>query len=119
MAAPLRLVTLAADVTTVNNGAATALNRTPLLGGAGKECRAFCPVLPLTSTVLVQGAPRIDPDTGVAPVAGSSLWTTLATFTSASAQVQSIDDAPDLIRYRTSVLDADGPVVNVHIETTP
>lgn len=109
---------IVADVTTVNKGAAIALNSTPLLGGAGKRGILRCPVLPLTSTVLIQGAPLRDPATNAAPAAASALWTTIATITSASEEQQEID-LPANIRYNTTVLDADGPNVNFYVETTP
>lgn len=111
----MKMQEINADVTTVNNGSAIALNETPLLGGAGKKGIVRCPVLPLTSTVLVQGAPRIDPATDAAPASDSSEWTTLATFTSSADQQQEIE-LPFYIRYRTSVLDADGPVVKLYVE---
>ena len=106
---------LTAVVTSVDIGTPVALDATPLLGGAGKMGVLRIPVLPLTSTVKVQGAPKIDPDTGIAPVEGSSAWEDLATITSASDQVQEIE-LPDLIRWNTTVLDADGPDVDLFIE---
>lgn len=111
---PKKLIELAANVQTVNNGAAVALDESPLLGGQGREGLLRLPVLPLTSTVLIQGHPAMaDKST---PLEASTDWTTLATLTSASDQVQRIADLPDWVRYRTSVLDADGPVVNVYLE---
>lgn len=109
---------ITADVTTVNKGSAIRLDETPLMGGKGRKAILHCPVLPLTSTVKIQGAPFIDADTGVAPVAGSSLWTDIATFTSSSEQEQEIE-IPELIRYSTTVLDADGPNVLFYVKGRP
>lgn len=108
------IVKIAADVTTVNKGDAIALNKTPLLGGWGREGIINIPVLPLTSTVKLQGAPAAA--TGEAPDAASTDWADLLTITSASEQVQQIDDLPEYIRYSTTVLDADGPAVNLYLE---
>lgn len=107
-----------AVVTSVAIGTPVALDETPLLGGAGKKGILRCPVLPLTSTVLVQGAPAIDAATGIAPVSGSSLWTTLVTLTSASDPQAEID-LPELIRANCTVLDADGPDVEFWVEAQP
>jgi hypothetical protein len=107
---------LQAVVTSVDIGTPVAMDDTPLLGGWGREAKYHIPVLPLTSTVLIQGAPKIDPDTGIAPVEGSSLWETLLTLTSASDQDGQIDDLPYWIRWNTTVLDADGPDVKLILE---
>lgn len=103
-----------ADVTTVNNGAAIALNKTPLLGGQGREAKYSIPVLPLTSTVKLQGAPATA--SGGVPAANDPNWADLLTITSASAQVGELADLPEFIRYSTTVLDADGPVVTIYLE---
>lgn len=108
---------IAADVTTVNKGAGIALDRTPLLGGQGREARYRIPVLPLTSTVKLQGAPKTAD--GSVPGAADASWTDLLTITSASETEGLIDDLPECIRYSTTVLDADGPVVAIYLEGTP
>lgn len=103
------------DVTTVNKGAGIALSVTPLLGSASRKCKYRIPTLPLTSTVLIQTAPRVDSSTGAAPAAASTLWTTLLTLTSASEMFGEV--TPDYwVRYNTTVLDADGPAVLVYLE---
>ena len=114
------LLAIAAVVTTVDIGTPVALNATPLLGSAGaanggRKCKMRIPVLPLTSTCKIQTAPRIDPTTGIAPAEDSAFWTDLATLTSTSAQIQEV--TPDYyVRWNTTVLDADGPNVNVYLE---
>ena len=105
------------DVTTVNKGDGVALDRTPLLGGQGREARYRIPVLPLTSTFKLQGAPRTA--NGGIPAAADTSWTDLVTVTSASEVEGIIDDLPECIRYSTTVLDADGPDVLVYLEGTP
>jgi hypothetical protein len=106
---------LTTDVTTVNKGAAVALSSTPLLGNASRKCFYKLNAAPLTSTCLIQTAPRVDSSTGAAPAAASTLWTTLLTLTSASELEGEI--TPDYwIRYNTTVLDADGPAVLVYLK---
>ncbi len=107
-----------AVVTSVDIGTPIALAATPLLGGAGRNGILRCPVLPLTSTVKIQGAPLIDVDTGVAPAEDSDKWADLATVTSTSEH-QSEIVLPDFIRWNTTVLDADGPDVFFYVEASP
>ena len=108
------ILKIAAVVTSVDIGAPVALTTTPLLGGAGREAKYQLAALPLTSTVLLQGAAK-DAD-GAAPEEASTDWTTLLTLTSASDLVGQIDDLPDFIRWNTTVLDADGPDVVIYLE---
>lgn len=110
------LATLTAVVTSVDIGTPTALNTTPLLGGRGKKGILRIPVLPLTSTVKIQGATK--DEYGRQPAEGDSLWTDIATITSASAQIHEIT-LPDFIRWNTTVLDADGPNVLFYVEAAP
>jgi hypothetical protein len=107
------LTSFTAVVTSVANGSIVKLNTTPFRGGNGRKAILRCPVLPLTSTVLIQGHP-VTAD-GLPPDAGSSGWTTVATFTSAAAHNQEVA-LPDYARWRTSVLDDDGPNVVVYLE---
>lgn len=109
------IIEITAVVTSVDIGTPQEFMATPLLGGAGREALIHCPVLPLTSTVLIQGAPAIDASTGIAPVEGSSLWTTRATFTSSADQIQQIE-IDELMRWNTTVLDADGPDVKFVVQ---
>jgi len=103
------------DPTTVNTGAAIALSTSPLLGSASRKCRYSIPVLPLTTTILIQTAPRVDSSTGTAPASGSSLWTTMLTLTSASEQKGEV--TPDYwVRYKTTVNHAADPSVLVYLE---
>src|SRR5690242_6439120 len=95
---------ITADVTTVNKGAGVALDRTPLLGGQGREARYRIPDLPLTSTVKLQGAPLSN---GAVPGSADASWADLLTITSASDKEGLISDLPECIRYSTTVLDAD------------
>lgn len=108
------ILKLTADVETVNNGAAVHLNTTPLAGGAGREAKYSIPALPITSTVLVQGHGALA-DKGT-PATDSASWETILTITSASDAVGEIEDLPEWVRLRTSVLDADGPDVAVYLE---
>lgn len=112
---PSNILEIQAVVTSVDIGTPVALDETPLLGGYGREGKYSIPVLPLTSTVKLQGAGN-DPDTGIMPVEGSDLWEDLLTITSASDQVGQINDLPKYIRWNTTVLDADGPDVKVYLE---
>lgn len=107
-----------AVVTSVDIGTPIALNTTPLLGGAGREAKYSIPVLPLTSTVKLQGASKVSSD-GLAshvPDEDSTDWTDLLTITSASDHEGEIADLPDYIRWNTTVLDADGPNVAIFLE---
>lgn len=108
------IITITADVTAVAIGTPVAMDATPLLGGAGREARVTLEGLPITSTFLLEGAPT-DAATGVVPVEGSALWTTLATLTSTSAAAFELADLPAHIRVNTTVLDADGPDVLIHL----
>lgn len=108
------ILKITADVTTVNKGDPIALDKTPLLGGAGREGILNIPVLPLTGVLKLQGAPANA--TGAAPGASSTDWTDLVTIDSTSDQVQQIDDLPRWIRYSTTTLDADGPDVDMYLE---
>ena len=107
------LKTLTAVVTDVANGTPEKLNVSPFMGGQGRNAILNVPTLPLTSTVLLQGHPATA--TGAAPAGDSTGWATITTITSASARVQEIA-LPLWVRYRTSVLDADGPDVLLHLE---
>jgi hypothetical protein len=107
---------ITAVVTSVDIGTPVELDETPLLGGAGREAKyQFVSALPITSTVLIQGA-GIDPDTMEMPVEGSGLWETLLTLTSASDLAGEIADLPQFIRWNTTVLDADGPDIELLLE---
>lgn len=109
------ILEITAVVTSVDIGTPQACDTTPLLGGSGREAKLSIPVLPLTSTVKLQGAPLIDASTGIAPVEGSDLWEDIVTITSTSGQVQQIE-LPEQIRWNTTVLDADGPDVKLYLE---
>jgi hypothetical protein len=101
--------TINAVVTSVAIGTPVELNATPFLGGQRRNAILRLRNLPITSTVLLQGASR-DPGTKAVPASGSAEWTTIVTLTSASAPVQEII-LPEFIRWNTTVLDADGPNV--------
>lgn len=102
-----------AVVTPVDIGTPQSLDATPLLGGQGRNAILHVPELPITSTVLLQGAGK-DAD-GAAPAEDSEDWETLATITSVSDPLQEIE-LPDFIRWNTTVLDADGPNVRMYLE---
>jgi len=103
---------ITAVVTSVDIGTPIELNASPFMGGAGRNALVKIPVLPLTSTILLQGAGNSGE--GV-PAEGSSDWSTILTITSASEQNQEIE-LPQYIRWNTTVLDADGPNVNIYLE---
>lgn len=107
------LLTITADVTTVNNGASQRLDTSPFMGGQGRKAILRVPVLPITSTVLLQGHPITED--GLDPSAASSGWATVVTLTSTSPTIQEVE-LPYHVRYRTSVLDADGPDVLLYLE---
>jgi len=112
-------IRLTASVATVNISTPVALNKTHLLGGQGKEgYLRIASALPITSTVLVQGAPTALA-THAVPASNSTDWTTLLTLTSASPTQQIINDLPEWIRLNTTVLDADGPDLEIFLSTTP
>jgi hypothetical protein len=80
---------------TVSAGAAVALNKTPLLGGQGREGKLSLPNGGLgTGVVQIQGAPR--PVAGGVPANGD--YTTITTLNSSSAPMVEIADLPDFIR---------------------
>ena len=56
---------------------------------------------------------------GAIPGDADTSWADLLTITSASDQIGEIADLPECIRYSTTVLDADGPVVDIFLEGTP
>lgn len=107
---------LTAVVTSTDIGTPTALDTSPLLGGKGRKGLLRIPVLPLTSTVKIQGATK-DSD-GSQPAEDDALWTDIVSLTSTSDQVQEIE-LPDFIRWNCTVLDADGPDVKVYVEAHP
>lgn len=107
------LTTLTAVVTSVADGTGVKLNTTPFTGGHGRKAILRCPVLPLTSTVLVEGHPVTV--NGIAPATDSAGWTTVATLTSTAATIQEIE-LPQYIRWGTTVADIDGPNVVVYLE---
>lgn len=98
-----------AVVSAVDIGPAIACDKTPFLGGAGRECGYSIPVLPITSTVLLQGNNAIDE-----PAEADTGWTTILTITSAS-QMEGEIELPSWIRWNTTVLDADGPDVAINL----
>ena len=108
------ITAITADVTTVNAGDAIPLNKTPLLGGHGREAKYSIPDLPLTATVKLQGAPATA--AGGVPASNDPAWADLLTITSASPQAGELPDLPEFIRYSTTVLDADGPAVSIYLE---
>ncbi len=110
----MMLKTLNAVVTSVDIGTPVELDETPFLGGQNRNALLRLRALPLTSTVLVQGAGR-DPGTKEVPAEDSAAWTTIATLTSASPIVQEIL-LPEFIRWNTTVLDEDGPNVVIDLE---
>lgn len=103
---------ITAVVTSVDIGTPETLNSTPFMGGQGRKATLNIPVLPLTSTIKLQGAPKND--TGAAPAEDSADWTDIVTITSASDQLQEIE-LPDYIRWNVTVLDADGPDVDLFL----
>jgi hypothetical protein len=107
------IYTITADVTAVDVGAPILLNTSPHMGGQGRSAIAHCAVLPVTSTLLLEGHP-VTAD-GQPPADDSDDWATVATFTSTALQLQEIE-LPYYIRWSTTVLDADGPDVKVYLE---
>jgi hypothetical protein len=107
------LKTIIADVTEVNNGTPQKLNVSPFMGGQGRKAILTVTDLPITSTVLLQGHP-VTAD-GAVPGDASTDWATIVTLTSTSPKVQEVE-LPLWVRYRTSVLDADGPDVRLNLE---
>lgn len=105
-------IKLTAVVTSVDIGTPVELNASPFMGGAGRNALVKIPVLPLTSTVKLQGAGNSGD--GI-PAEGSSDWTDILTLTSASERQYEIS-LPQYIRWNTTVLDADGPDVNIYLE---
>ena len=100
-----------AVVTSVDIGPAISLGKTPLLGGAGREAKYSLPTALLTATVLIQGNNAIEE-----PLEADAGWATLLTLTSASDLAGEIADLPRWIRWNTTVLDADGPNVELYLE---
>lgn len=108
-----KLKALTCVITSVAINTPVAFNKTPHLGSGNRSYLMTVDVLPITSTLLIQTAPRVDSATGAQPASGSSLWTTLATLTSASLQTQEV--TPDYwVRGKCTVLDADGPDIVVN-----
>lgn len=112
----MNLLTIEADVTTVNVGDPIKLDKTPLAGGHGREAKVHVPVLPITSVVELQGHGVTEDNNQTAPDAGSSGWDTLATIEDDTPHIFELADLPSWIRYSTTTLDADGPDVNIVLE---
>lgn len=112
------ILKIAAVVTSVDIGTPIALDKTPLLGGAGREGKYSIPVLPLTGVFTLQGAPKNTADglPSRVPAEDSTEWTTLLTVNASTDRVGEIADLPDYIRWNTTTADADGPDVVVYLE---
>lgn len=108
---------LTVDVTAVDIGVPVALDKTPLLGGEGREGILRIPVLPITGVFTLQGAPK-QPG-GDAPAEGSSDWATLLTIDANAEHQYEVADLPNFIRWNTTTADGDGPDVLVYLEGTP
>ncbi len=108
------LKTLTAVVTSQDIGTPVELDESPFIGGQNRNALLRLRALPLTATILIQGAGR-DPGTKEVPAEDSEEWTTIATLTSASPIVQEIL-LPEFIRWNTSVADGDGPNVVIDLE---
>ena len=106
------LQTLTAVVTSVDIGAPVDSGKTQF--GNGRNAILFLPTAILTSTVLVQTAP-VNPNTKAVPAEDSDLWTTVATLTSADPAMQEVTGLQRFLRWNTTVLDADGPNVAIHL----
>ena len=108
------LVTAVAILTPV------ALNKTPLLGSpgstlGGRKCFLSVPTLPGAAVISVQTAPVVDPATGAQPASGSSLWTTMTTINSSSAQIQEV--TPNYwVRCNVTTLQASPANVAIFLE---
>lgn len=88
---------------TVSAGAAVALNKTPLLGGQGREGKLSLPNGGLGSGVVqLQGAPKTA--TGAAPANGD--YTTIMTLNSSTAAMVEVLDLPDYIRANVTTAPA-------------
>jgi hypothetical protein len=109
-----RIKKLTASVATVNISTPVDLKATPFGNGRNAILR-ITSALPITSTALVQTA-TADPDTKAVPASGSSLWTTVATLTSASDVEQEVTSLQRFVRVNTTVLDADGPDITMYLE---
>lgn len=112
----MNLLTIEADVTTVNVGDPIKLDKTPLAGGYGREAKVHVPTRPLTSVVELQGHGFTEDNNQTAPAGDSAGWQTLATIEDDTPQVFELAGLPAWIRYSTTTLDADGPDVLITLE---
>lgn len=103
---------LLAVVTSVDIGVPVAMDATPLLGGKGRNATFEAPVAPLTSTVKLQGAYK--DSTGGMPAEGDAAWYDIHEFT-ATSDLMGEFELPDYVRWNTTVLDADGPDLDIFI----
>jgi len=88
---------------TTTAGAGVALNKTPLLGGQGREGKLLLPSGGLGAGVVqLQGAPK--PASGGAPATGD--YSTIMTLNSTSAPMVEIPDLPDYIRANVTTAPA-------------
>ena len=114
------MINLNPVVTSVAILTPVALNQTPLLGSpgstlGGRKCYLSVPTLPGAAVIAVQTAPRVDPATNAQPASGSSLWTTLTTINSSSAQIQEV--TPDYwVRCNVTTLQASPANVAIYLE---
>lgn len=107
------ILKLTADVTAVDILAPVRLSKTPLLGGAGRECKYSIPTLPLTGVFKLQGHPSPGAET---PAEGDAGWADIATIDANADQAGEIADLPGWIRINVTTADADGPDVAVYLE---
>lgn len=107
------ILKLTAVVTSVDILAPVRLNKTPLLGGDGREAKYSIPTLPLTGVFKLQGHPSQEASTPAEDDAG---WADLLTVNASAAQAGELSDLPGWIRVNVTTADADGPDVAVYLE---
>lgn len=100
-------------VTAVDILAPVRLNKTPLLGGQGREAKYSIPTLPITGVFKLQG--HSSPE-ATAPAEDDDGWTDLLTVNASAAQAGEISDLPGWIRANVTTADGDGPDVAVFLE---
>lgn len=107
------ILKLTAVVTAVDILTPVRLNKTPLLGGDGREAKYSIPTLPLTSVFKLQGHPS---QSATEPAEADTGWADIATINATAAQAGEIADLPGWIRVNVTTADADGPDVAVYLE---
>ncbi|KRG63906.1 hypothetical protein ABB26_10015 [Stenotrophomonas humi] len=89
---------------TVSGANIVALNKTPLLGGFGREGLAHLGAnLAVATGVLLQGHPGLA--SGATPAAGDPGWVTLLSATATQGAVAEIADLPKFVKLGAAATD--------------